>query len=85
MLLLLEPYKLHMSDTLSGKLCIKILCRTFGFFLVSQKGSQVKLKRKSGNKTFITIIPPHRELSPGTLQGILKLAEVDEEEFYKLF
>ena len=72
-----------MSKNFSGKLVIKILCRTFGFFVVSQKGSHVKLRRKDGVRIITTIVPIHRELAVGTLRSILELAEVDEEEFRK--
>jgi predicted RNA binding protein YcfA (HicA-like mRNA interferase family) len=72
-----------MSNTYSGKKAIKILCRHFGFYLVSQKGSHVKLRTKKNNKTITTIIPTHRELAKGTLEGILELAGVDQNEFQK--
>ncbi|PIQ07479.1 MAG: hypothetical protein COW72_00090 [Candidatus Nealsonbacteria bacterium CG18_big_fil_WC_8_21_14_2_50_37_10] len=68
---------------LSGKEVIKVLCREFGFYFVSQKGSHVKLKRRLRNKEIVTIVPLHKELAPGTLKGVLDLAEVDIEEFLK--
>lgn len=68
---------------LSGKRIIKILCREFGFYFISQKGSHVKLKKKLKNKEIITIVPLHNELAPGTLKGVLGLAEINEEEFLK--
>lgn len=71
-----------MSDTISGNGCIKVLCRHFGFVVVGQKGSHVKLRRKEGGRTITTIVPVHRELSPGTLHGALKLAEVDDDAFW---
>lgn len=71
-----------MSKILSGKEVIKILCREFGFYFVSQKGSHVKLKKKVKGKEVITIVPLHKELAPGTLKGILDLAQVNEKEFW---
>jgi len=68
---------------LSGKEVIKVLCREFGFYFVSQKGSHVKLKRRLRNKEIVTIVPLHKELAPGTLKGVLDLAEVNIEEFLK--
>ena len=68
---------------LSGKEVIKVLCREFGFYFVSQKGSHVKLKKKVQNKEITTVIPLHKELALGTLKGVLDLAEVDTEEFLK--
>ena len=70
-----------MSKILSGKQVIKILCREFGFYFVSQKGSHVKLKKRKKNREIVTIIPLHKELARGTLKGILELAEIDEQEF----
>jgi len=67
---------------LSGKEVIKILCREFGFYFVSQKGSHVKLKKTVARREIITIVPLHRELARGTLKGVLELAEINEEEFF---
>lgn len=72
-----------MPKILSGKRVVKILCREFGFYFVSQKGSHVKLKRKVGGREITTIVPTHKELAPGTLRGVLDLAQVDEEDFWK--
>ncbi|OGL61706.1 hypothetical protein A3C09_03540 [Candidatus Uhrbacteria bacterium RIFCSPHIGHO2_02_FULL_47_44] len=70
-----------MSDTLSGRQCITILCREFGFFITSQKGSHVKLRKTVGRIVITTIVPLHKELSLGTLRKTLKLAEVDFDQF----
>ena len=72
-----------MSKTLSGKRVITILCREFGFYFVSQRGSHVKLKKGAGRREVTTIIPLHKELALGTLRGILELAEVNEKDFWK--
>ena len=72
-----------MPKTLSGKRAVKILCRKFGFYFVSQKGSHVKLRKKITDKEITTIIPLHRELALGTLKGILDLAQVEEKDFWK--
>jgi len=72
-----------MSKTLSGKKVVNILCRKFGFYFVSQKGSHVKLEKPRGGHKIVTIVPLHKELAPGTLKGALELAEVGEEEFWK--
>lgn len=63
-----------MSKPLSGKQTIKILCREFGFYFVSQKGSHVKLQKRIGSQKITTIVPLHKELAPGTLKGVLELA-----------
>lgn len=72
-----------MAKTFSGKEVIKILCKFFGFSVVSQKGSHVKLRKTLAGQTLTTIVPLHKELARGTFRGILELAEVSEEEFLK--
>lgn len=72
-----------MPKTLSGKQAIKILCRAFGFYFVSQKGSHVKLAKQHEGRTVTTVVPLHQELARGTLKGVLELGEVDEEEFWQ--
>lgn len=72
-----------MAKTYSGKQIIKILCRKFGFSFVSQKGSHAKLRKMIKDKKITTIVPMHKELSPGTLKGVLELAQVEEKEFRK--
>ena len=69
-----------MAKPLSAKIIIKILCKEFGFCFVSQKGSHVKLKKVKNRQEITTIVPLHKELSPGTLKGILDLAEIDEKD-----
>ena len=70
-----------MAKTYSGKEVIKILVRRFGFTVISQKGSHVKLRKEKGGRTITTIVPLHRELARGTFLGALELAEVNEEDF----
>lgn len=72
-----------MSKILSGKQVTKILCREFGFYFISQKGSHVKLAKRKNGREVTTIIPMHKELSPGTLKGVLELAEVVDDEFWR--
>lgn len=71
-----------MSKVFSGKEIIKILCREFGFYFVSQRGSHVKLRKKFLNQEITTIIPLHKELAKGTLKGILEMAKISEKEFF---
>ena len=72
-----------MAKTFSGKQVIKILCREFGFYFVSQKGSHVKLAKQIDAEEIVTIVPLHRELAVGTLRGVLELAQIDSKEFRK--
>ena len=71
-----------MAQFLAGKTIIKILCVNFGFHIVHQKGSHIKLQKKIIDRTITTIVPNHTEVAIGTLYGILKLAEVDKKEFF---
>ena len=72
-----------MSKTFSGRKVIKILCRGFGFYFVSQKGSHVKLRKKIDGREVTTVVPLHKELAPGTLKGVLNLAQIREKDFWK--
>jgi len=65
----------------SGREVIAVLQKSFGFTLVSQKGSHVKLRRVVGGKKVTVIVPQHKELAPGTLGNILKQAEIDSGVF----
>ena len=72
-----------MVKTFSGKNVVKILCKRFGFFVIAQKGSHIKLRKLNVTKAVTTIVPLHKELARGIFRGILELAEVSEEEFIK--
>ncbi len=63
---------------ISGHQAIRALER-LGFIQVRQRGSHVVLKNAATGKG--TSVPLHRELAVGTLRGLLKLAEVDPQEF----
>jgi predicted RNA binding protein YcfA (HicA-like mRNA interferase family) len=70
-----------MAKTFSGKFVIAILCHSFGFFVVSQKGSHVKLRKETTTNNITTVVPLHKELSYGTLKGVLDLAEITVQDF----
>lgn len=65
----------------SGKDCIKILCKHFGFTVVRQRGSHVVLRKETPDGAIGTVVPDHKELKLGTLKGVLKLARISEEDF----
>ena len=72
---------------LSGTNVIRIL-EGFGFNVVSQRGSHVKLRRIGLDGTRQTLtIPRHRELDTGTLRAIFRQASryVPEHELYPHF
>ncbi|RLI70059.1 hypothetical protein DRP05_10575 [Archaeoglobales archaeon] len=66
---------------LSGEEVIKILTKYFGFKVSRQKGSHITLVKYEEDRKIVTVVPLHKELKPGTLLGVLKLAEIDKREF----
>jgi len=68
---------------ISGQELIKFLAKQ-GFEISSQKGSHVKLKKKTINETIVTIVPLHKRLDPGTLLGILKQSKIERQDLEKL-
>lgn len=73
--------------TLSGREVVKILSK-FGFEIVSQRGSHVKLGRilSDGTRQSLTI-PLHEDLDKGTLRAIYRqaLRYIPEEELRLYF
>ncbi|MDD1699762.1 MAG: type II toxin-antitoxin system HicA family toxin [Methanoregula sp.] len=67
----------------SGDLTIKILCNRFGFSISRRTGSHVCLVKITPEGKIGTVVPDHDELKPGTLKGVLKLAKVDIDDFYR--
>ena len=67
----------------SGETVVKILCNKFGFIITGKKGSHVRLSKLTPEGKVGTVVPMHKELKIGTLRGILKLAELDIDEFAK--
>ncbi len=72
---------------LKSKDIIKIFF-DFGFEIISQKGSHIKISRKSkiGDSQSMTI-PNHKEMDIGTIKAIYNqaLKYISEEELYKRF
>ena len=60
---------------------IKILTRHFGFQVSRKRGTHVTLVKFEGERKIVTVVPLHKELKPGTLLGVLKLAEIDKKDF----
>jgi predicted RNA binding protein YcfA (HicA-like mRNA interferase family) len=67
----------------SGAITIKILCSKFGFAVTGRTGSHVQLSKMTIEGKVGTVIPDHSELKPGTLKGVLKLAKIDVDDFYR--
>lgn len=68
---------------ISGQKLVKLLNKQ-GFEIAGRKGSHVRLKKKTANKTLVTVVPMHRKLDAGTLLGILKQCEISKEEFTEM-
>ena len=66
-----------MSKTYSGKQIVKALRRS-GFVVDHQKGSHIFMHNLT--KNISVIVPLHKELKKGTLNSILKKAEITTEE-----
>lgn len=62
---------------------LKVLQKN-GFVIISQKGSHIKLSKKTGGRNFIAIVPNHKEIAFGTFNSILKQAGMTKAEFEKL-
>ena len=58
---------------LSGDEVVSIF-RNFGFRVVAQHGSHIKLVRESASGRQVLTIPAHRELDTGTLRAINRQA-----------
>jgi predicted RNA binding protein YcfA (HicA-like mRNA interferase family) len=64
----------------SGTNVIKALGKV-GFQVVGQKGSHVRLKRKTSDNVYIVIVPLHPEIKKGTLKSILRQSGLSDNEF----
>ena len=62
----------------SGRKAVRALER-LGFVFVRQQGSHAVLRRKDRG----CVVPMHREINPLTLNGVLKQAGVEPDEFRK--
>ena len=65
---------------ISGDECIRALERV-GYYVARTKGDHVRL-RCTGRKPIS--VPRHRELDPGTLRTIIRVAELSVREFIDL-
>ena len=64
----------------SGREAIRALER-LGFEQIRQRGSHVTLRRTTPRGSIGCVVPLHKELQIGTLNSILRQAQVDPEEF----
>jgi len=64
----------------SGREAIKALCRA-GFRVVRQRGSHVRLEKRTEAKVIKLTVPLHKTLKKGTLRRIIKDAGLTVQEF----
>jgi len=69
---------------ISGKELIKVFSK-FGFIVVRQRGSHVRLERRTEFKIIKLTIPLHPKLKKGTLSRIIKDSGINEERLDKFF
>lgn len=69
-----------MPKLYSGQKIIRALQRA-GFYVVSQKGSHVKLRGIRFGKLQTVIVPKHKEVAWGTFYSVLRQAAMTPEEF----
>lgn len=55
-----------------------------GFSILSQRGSHIKLSKRTSLGTLTVIVPNHKELAIGTFSSILKQANMERKDFEKL-
>ncbi len=67
----------------SGKNVVKVLCNKFDFEISGRSGSHVRLSKMTPKGKVGTVVPLHKDLKIGTLRGVLKLANIDVDEFAK--
>ena len=65
---------------ISGKELIKILSK-LDFNVVRQRGSHIRLEKKTNEEIIKLTVPLHPQLKKGTLSRIIKDSKVSEEEF----
>lgn len=69
--------------SLSYDLVIRALQRD-GWIVVRQKGSHIRLQKRTTTETLKLTVPAHRPIKKSTLSHILKQARLTTEEFDKL-
>ena len=67
----------------SGRKAIKALCKT-GFRVVRQRGSHVRLEKKTEDTIIRLTIPLHKSLKKGTFRRIIIDAGLSVQEFIRL-
>lgn len=69
-----------MPKLYSAKKVLAALKRN-GFEIISQRGSHIKLSKKTPDNIYTVIVPNHKEIAMGTFNSILKQAGLTKQEF----
>jgi predicted RNA binding protein YcfA (HicA-like mRNA interferase family) len=67
----------------SGEKAIKALSKA-GFIVIRQRGSHVRLKKATFERTINVTVPLHDVLDRSTLKSIIRTAELSVDEFVEL-
>jgi len=67
----------------SGEKIVKALTKA-GFEIVGRKGSHVRLKKKTSEKTYIVVVPLHTVVAKNTFFSIIRQSGMSKEEFIEL-
>jgi len=67
----------------SGREAIKALGRA-GFTVIRQRGSHVRLEKRTEDRMIKLTVPLHKSLKKGTLRRIIKDADLTVQEFNRL-
>lgn len=62
---------MRLPRDLSGDQLARLLRRRYGYRIILQRGSHIRLARDVQGDEFFVTVPRHKELSIGTLGGIL--------------
>lgn len=52
-----------------------------GFSQASRKGNHIKLKKNTGERVWVVIVPSHAEIRKGTLKSIIRQSGATLKEF----
>lgn len=71
-----------MPKLYSARIILSALQRA-NFSIISQRGSHIKLYKRTEDKVFTVIVPNHKEIAIGTFNSILKQAGMPKKELEK--
>lgn len=54
-----------------------------GFYFVRQKGSHIRMQKKTTEKIIKVTVPTHKPVKKNTLRQIIKQSELDLDDFLK--